>query len=112
MPRRISTFGAFIRGDVLLDPGVADFGRLPRGNKPAIVLNLTYLGGEPGWKISGAETISKHVAAEINGPFQAAGGGLQFQVTARLTGTRPSGMLKDEINLKTNDPRARPSRPP
>ena len=94
----------FIRGDILLDPGVADFGIVARGTKPVLVMNLTYRGGQPGWAITGAKTISEHVTAEIKGPIQAAGGGIQYQITANLNPSAPPGYLKDEIVLKTNDP--------
>ncbi len=94
----------YIRGDLLLDPGVADFGIVARGNKPAMVMNLTYRGNQAGWAINGAKTISEHVTAEIKGPFQAAGGGIQYQITANLNPSAPPGTLKDEIVLKTNDP--------
>lgn len=93
----------FIRGDVLLDPGVADFGAVARGKSQAFVMNLTYLGGQPGWRVTGATTISKHIAATVNGPFQAAGGGLQYQITATLNPSAPVGVFKDEITLTTND---------
>lgn len=93
----------FIRGDVLLDPGVSDFGILPRGTSPKVVMNLTYLGGQQGWRITEATTISNHLSAKVDGPFQAAGGGLQYQITATLNPTAPSGYFKDEITLKTND---------
>ncbi len=94
----------FIRGDILLDPGVADFGAVARGKPATIVMNLTYLGGRPGWQITGANTISKNIAAKVQGPFQAAGGGVQYQITTTLDTSTPSGYLKDEITLVTNDP--------
>jgi hypothetical protein len=93
----------FIRGDVLLDPGVADFQILTRGTTPKVVMNLTYLGGQQGWQITGAKTISNHVVADVKGPFQAAGGGIQYQITATLNASAPSGYFKDEITLTTSD---------
>ena len=75
----------WIRGDVLLDPGVADFQVVARGTTPAIVMNLSYLGGQPGWEITGANTISKNVSAKVTGPFrQSAGGAIQYQITATV----------------------------
>ena len=94
----------FIRGDIGLDPGVADFGIVARGTKPALVMNLIYRGNQAGWAIKDAKTISEHVTAKITGPFQAAGGGVQYQITANLNPSAPPGTLKDEIVLKTNDP--------
>ena len=94
----------FIRGDVLLDPGVADFGVLGRNDlsRASVAMNLSYLGGQPGWQITGARTISDHVTAKITG-HQSPGGGLQYQITATLNPGIPSGQFKDEITLLTND---------
>jgi len=89
---------------ILLDPGVVDFGNIARGGKPSVVLNLSYLGGQPGWKITKAATISSHVQATINGPFQGPGVGLQYQITAKLNPSVPTGYFKDEITLSTDDP--------
>ncbi len=96
----------FIRGDVLLDPGVADFGILGRAavGKAPVVMNFSYLGNQPGWKITGAKTISPHVTAEILGPYPATSGGVQFQIKATLNPSIPTGYFKDEITLATNDP--------
>ena len=93
----------FIRGDISLDPGVADFGILVRGTTPQVVMNLRYVGGQQNWQITGAKTISNQVVAEVKGPIQVAGGGLQYQITATLNSSAPSGYFKDEITLTTND---------
>ena len=98
------SLSCFIRGDILLDPGVADFGLISRGQKPSMVMNLTYLGGQPGWRITEANVIGKNLVVEAKGPYQAAGGGLQYQITATLDPSIPSGYFKDEISLVTNDP--------
>ena len=92
----------FIRGDVRLDPGVVDFGQVARGTTPSVVLNLN-VAGRPSWRITGAQTLASHVRAKIDGPFQAADGGLQYQITATLNAAAPVGYLKDEITLSTND---------
>ncbi len=94
----------FIRGDILLNPGVASFGIVARGQGPSVVMNLNYQGGQPGWRITAAKTIDKLLSAKVDGPFQNAGGGLQYQITATLSPTAPPGYFKDEITLVTNDP--------
>jgi len=69
-----------------------------------VIMNLDYRGGQPGWRITAANTISKHLLAKVDGPFQSAAGGLQYQITATLNSTAPTGYFKDEITLVTNDP--------
>ena len=73
-------------------------------------MNLTKAGGQPSWRITGANTISKHLSAKVDGPFPNAAGGLQYQITATLNPSAPPGYFKDEITLITNDP-ASPSIP-
>src|SRR4051812_42523411 len=48
----------FIRGDITLTPGVADFGIVSRspGSKPTVTLSLTYAGGQPNWGITRMQT--------------------------------------------------------
>ncbi len=98
--------GCFIRGDVAMNPGVADFGTVSRGSSPSLVLNLSYRGGQPGWGVVEARTLTKHVTAKVTGPFQETGGGLLFQTTVTLNPSAPVGYFKDEITLVTNDPQA------
>jgi hypothetical protein len=100
----------FIRGDVMLVPGQVDFQAVPRGTKPTATLNLTYLGGRPDWDITKVQTIGPQVTAELRKLGRNAGGALQYQLTATLDSTAPSGYFKDEITLLTND-RESPSIP-
>lgn len=93
----------FIRGDVMLNPGQVDFQRVLRGSKPALKLNLTYLGGRPGWDIVKVQTIGPQVSAELRKLGRDAGGALQYEITTTLDPETPSGYFKDEITLLTND---------
>jgi hypothetical protein len=93
----------FIRGDVLLNPGVVDFQVTPRGSKPSVVLSLNYVGGVDNWAITKVHTISSHVTATVREVGRSTGS-VQYQVTAALSPTAPSGHLKDEITLITTDP--------
>lgn len=96
-------FSCFIRGDVTLNPGAADFGSVARGGTPSLVLNLTYAGGQPSWDISRIHTISDHVKAQ--GKALAKGQGTaQYQITVTLKPTAPAGFFKDEVTLLTSDP--------
>jgi hypothetical protein len=93
----------FIRGDVMLNPGAADFGVVPRGSAHHLALNLTYAGGQPDWRVTKLHTIGDHVKAELR-ELSRSGGAVQYQLTATLRPAAPPGFFKDEITLLTNDP--------
>lgn len=104
-------FSSFIRGDVLLNPGVADFGVVSRSSAPSLQLQLSYVGGMTNWGVTRIQTISPHVTArldEIEGTRTPSS--VQYRLTAQLKPTVPTGYFKDEITLETNDP-ASPSIP-
>ncbi len=96
---------AFIRDDLTLTPGSVDFGTVTRGQSPTVVLNLNYAGGQAGWKVTAMETVSPHVTAELSETARTSVSA-QFQLKVTLGGDLPAGPFKDEITLKTNDPRA------
>ncbi len=93
----------FIRSDIMLTPGMADFNLVPRGTTPTVAMTLSYLGGNPSWRIVDAKTLTDSVVAEISAPVALQGGGIQYQITARLNPKAPAGYLKDEISLITRD---------
>jgi hypothetical protein len=93
----------FIRGDVLVNPGVADFGQVARGSSPTLAMNLTYAGGQADWAINQVHTIGSHVSAQAR-RVSGGNGSAQYQITVTLNPTAPSGFFKDEVTLHTNDP--------
>jgi hypothetical protein len=95
---------SFIRADVMLSPGAADFGAVPRGSSRSLVLNLTYYGAHPDWQITRLTTVSDDVAVEGRVASRAPGAAVQYQLTATLKSSAPAGLFQDEINLTTNDP--------
>lgn len=97
---------SFIRGDVMLNPGVVDYGVVPRGDDRTVSMNLSYHGGRPDWAITRINTISDHIVTELRPLNQSAGGPIYYQLTTTLKADAPSGVFKDEITLFTNDPEA------
>jgi hypothetical protein len=93
----------FIRGDVLLNPGIVDFGVVQRKSKPTVTLVLSYLGGHPGWDVTEMKTISPLVSAKLEKLDRSPGQAVQYQLVATLDSSAPSGYFKDEIALVTND---------
>lgn len=94
----------FIRSDVMLSPGVFDFGVVPRGSERSLTLNLSYYGGQPDWKITGLTTLSDAVSAQLRPLGHASNGAAQYQLTATVRPTAPVGYLRDEVTLTTSDP--------
>jgi hypothetical protein len=100
----------FIRGDINLNPGVVDFGIVPRSSnpKPTVSLSLTYSGGQANWGITRMQTRSPRVSAKLQEQGRSGGGQVQYLLTATLDPTDISGYFKDEISLYTNDPGGQP----
>ncbi len=95
----------FIRGDVMLNPGVVDFGIVPRtaASKPAVTLNLSYTGGQANWGVIRMQTRTGHVSAKLHETSRSADGQVQYTLTATLNPEALTGYFKDEITMVTND---------
>jgi hypothetical protein len=95
-----------IRGDIVLNPGTADFRVVPRSSpeKPNVTLRLTYAGGQPNWGITRMQTRSNHVVAKLQEQGRSADGQVHYLLTATLDPKDLNGYFKDEVTLFTNDP--------
>ena len=95
----------YIRGDVILNPGVVDFGIVPRSSasKPTVTLTLNYSGGLSNWGVIRMQTQTARVSAKLHESSRSAGGQVQYVLTATLDPSGPSGFFKDEITMVTND---------
>ncbi len=96
----------FIRGDITLNPGVVDFGIVPRsgGNKPTMTTTLTYAGGVPNWGITRIQTQSGSFSVRSQELNRSGNGQVQYNLTTTLEPAALNGFVKDEITLYTNDP--------
>jgi len=94
----------FIRADLTLNPGQADFGVVNRTTRPAAEMVLTYVGGQSDWAITRMQTLSPHITARLKVQPQSAGGAVTYDLSVTLNPSAPVGPLKDEITLFTNDP--------
>ncbi len=93
----------FIRTDLTLNPGQADFGVVQRSSNPTVSMNLSYAGGIPNWGVSKMQTQTAHVSARLQEQSRS-DGQVHYLLTAVLKPTVPTGYFKDEITLVTNDP--------
>lgn len=96
----------FIRGDLTLNPGLVDFGMVPRSSvtKPTVSLMLSYSGGQPNWGITRMQTRGTQVSAKLQEQDRSPGGQVGYLLSATLDPTDALGFFKDEITLFTNDP--------
>jgi hypothetical protein len=93
----------FIRGDVILEPGLVDFGSVPHRAGGSLTLTLAYAGGRPDWAVTGVQAASKFVTAWWEEVSRLPGGYAEYQLTAMLAAEAPAGHIRDEIILLTND---------
>jgi len=99
------TLTCFIQNELTLSPGSVDFGIVNRSAGPQAELNLTYSGPQPDWAISSAFTLSEHVTAKLQEQSRSTGGPVTYHLSVKLNPSVPVGFFKDEISLKTNDPK-------
>ncbi|MCE5267745.1 MAG: DUF1573 domain-containing protein [Planctomycetaceae bacterium] len=101
---------AFIRGDVVVQPGAAEFGVVTHGVESSRTLKVTYA-GRPDWKITALESANPSVEAVAvetgRTPSQ-----VSYDLTVNLKKDAPPGYLREQLVLVTNDFDTRSSRVP
>jgi hypothetical protein len=95
----------FIRADIVMSPGQADFGTLRRSatKLPTTSLTLTYAGGRPDWDIVQMKTRTDKIKAVAKEVSRTVDGQIHWQITTTLQPSAPNGYFKDQITLITND---------
>jgi|GEM_PF-245982 len=93
---------SYIRPDVVLNPGVIEFGSVGEGKSVTKQLQLQYA-GRPDWKLVGIETSSPNinVEAKLN---ENGRGRIAYNIFVTLNEGTPSGYVQDMIRFVTNDP--------
>lgn len=98
---------AFIRNDVEINPGKIEFGPVPRGSAAERRIQVVF--HRPGGAIRDVVTKNK----ELDVTFRELGrgpGGAHYEVVTTLKATAPTGELRDQLTLVTEDP-ANPALP-
>lgn len=98
----------FIQDEVVLDPGILDFGEVKRGGVAEASVELRYLGGQREWRVVDMKHADSSLSAELKAASLGADGVLTYRLLAKLDpkGLR-NGFFRDEIRLVTNDPQRR-----
>ncbi len=101
---------SYIRSDVVVQPGAAQFGSVSQGATPERRLTVSYA-GRGDWRIERVESENPFIEAQLAETGRA-GGQVTYDLTVRLTGDAPVGYLRDQLVLVTNDQNPRAARVP
>jgi len=92
---------AFIRTDVVLTPGGAEFGPVTRGNDVERKLAVAYAGRDS-WSIK--DVISKNPNIVAKAKETSRGGGrVNYDLLVTIKGSMPAGDFRDQVTLVTDD---------
>ncbi len=91
----------YIRTDVVLEPGGANFGAVDLGSSPTRKINIAYA-GRPDWTIRGVRSTSGEVTTNLVETSRA-GGRVTYDLEVALKPTLPAGDFRSQIFLQTDD---------
>lgn len=92
---------AYIRSDVVLTPGNANFNGIYYGDTPSRTIDIAYAGRE-NWNIQDVRSKSEFVQTELKQLTRGAGR-IDYQLVVTLKPGAPVGNFRDQIVLVTDD---------
>ena len=95
---------AYIRSDVVLTPGNADFGTVGYGEPAVKTIEVAYA-GRSDWEIRDVQTGNDHIQADFVETARG-NGRVSYQLTVRLDENVGIGPIQDKIYLLTDDTRS------
>ncbi len=98
-----------ILADIVLNPGSIDFGTVMKGQAPSQVITIDRIGA-PGWRFERMVSASRILTAQLVESRRDAKGEVGYTLTVSIKPDAPSGPVRDEIRLLSND-RETPSIP-
>ncbi len=93
----------FIRSDVVLQPGVVDFGQVDHGHAGEQKVQVNYA-GRPDWRIKDVRCANSNFEVVLNEASRS-GGRVNYEMIVRLKKDAPAGYFQDELILVTDDDR-------
>ncbi len=93
----------YIRTDIVLDPSQVNFGSVAEGEASAKKIRIQYAGRND-WKITGANSISPYLTADVKEISRSAGRAT-YELEVQLKEGAPAGYLQNQLLLTTNDRR-------
>lgn len=100
----------FIRGDVVVQPGVIQLGSVPQGTGVKRKVDITYAGRDD-WKLESIETSNPNYVINAH-EISRTTGQVSYELTLELKPSTPAGYIKDELYLITNDQSRQTARVP
>lgn len=94
---------AFIRSDVVFEPGAVNFGQLQQGSDGEAQIRVTYAGRE-NWNVVDVRSANQHLEVELSDPTRGRGQ-VSYLMTVRLKDDAPVGFINDQLTLVTDDVR-------
>ncbi|MCY2965881.1 MAG: DUF1573 domain-containing protein [Planctomycetota bacterium] len=92
---------AYIRSDVVITPGGAEFGGVAHGAEVERKIGISYA-GRPEWKIRDIVNKNNHLAVRLQ-ETNRANNRVNYDLFVTLKGTAPRGDFRDQITLVTDD---------
>lgn len=92
----------FIRRDVVLNPGAADFGSVEQGTPAEVGIAIAYA-GRSDWQITGVKSENPYLKTRLV-EHQRQYGQVVYHLFVRLDENTPPGRLHEHLMLTTNDP--------
>ncbi|MBW3542904.1 MAG: DUF1573 domain-containing protein [Planctomycetes bacterium] len=92
---------AYIRTDVVLTPGAADFGAVPHGQPATKTIEVAYA-GRSDWKIRDVRSKNKHLTARVE-EKERSGGRVKYELILTLDESLSPGSLRDQVTIVTDD---------
>ncbi len=93
----------YIRSDIVIDPGEANFGEVTQGEGKELKLDLVYA-GRSDWQLTEITSPNKFVKVDFEETSR--GGGLvKYAIKAEVDADAPIGKLHEQLVLHTNDRR-------
>ena len=100
----------YIRSDVVVQPGVVQFGSVSAGAGAEETVSVSYA-GRSNWRIEQVESPNPHLEAEAVETSRTAGQ-VNYDLHVRLKPGAPTGYVREHLVLVTNDANTRSSRVP
>ncbi len=92
---------AYIRTDVVLTPGMINFGTLGKGTESHKTIGIAYAGRED-WKITKVESKNPNITAKVVEKSRE-NGRVNYDLVVDLKGDAPVGDLRNQLILFTDD---------
>lgn len=107
---------AYIRSDVVFQPGVVQFGTVPQGQSDRKRVSVMYAGRST-WKILDVATDSAYLGLEIievgrTVDAKSRATQVTYDLIVTLKESTPPGFLKDQVVVRTDDPNQQAARIP